>query len=200
MKTRNPIPVPGTRTALPCFALLLLIGCAGSGSKGENAEMMTAENFIPLAVGNQWVYNYGFDESPSRLEVTVVGTTSRGEKEWFQVVQTFDGKPAVDTMLLRNEGHRHITYLASSKSELVLIDFSLTKMDSIMMETSFVKERNKSVEVEGKTYSGCVVVNPAFVDGEVGTYAPGVGLVEAWWFRGRKRLVSARIAEHGSKR
>lgn len=151
--------------------------------------MKTAEEFIPLTVGNQWIYNYGFDDNPSKQQITVVGSITRDGTEWFQVEYTFQGSSTADTLLLRNDGHRHIAYLRSLKEESVLIDFSKTELDSAKLEMAVVKEQNKVVEIESRTYAGCVVVSSGFMDAGVETYAPGVGLVESWWFRGRKKLV-----------
>ena len=119
----------------------------------------------------------------------MVGSITRDATEWFQVEYTFQGSSTADTLLLRNDGHRHIAYLRSLKEESVLIDFSKTELDSAKLEMAVVKEQNKVVEIESRTYAGCVVVSSGFMDAGVETYAPGVGLVESWWFRGRKKLV-----------
>ena len=174
------------------FCLLLLSSCSGSKESANN-QGMGAERFMPLAIGNQWVYSFASGPGSAEHTITVVGTTELNDKRWYLVEYTIASLNSQDTLLLRNDGDRHIAYLESQGEELVLIDFGRTTLDSTSMETAYVQEQDKTTTVRGQIYTGCVVVNSGFVDAEVATYAPGIGLVESWWFRGRKELIKARI-------
>ena len=173
---------------------LLLFSCSSSKTEEGKRIVRMAEEYIPLAVGNQWIYTYGLDANPTRQEVTVVGKKVIDGITWYQIEYSFPVDGDADTILLRNDRERHIAYLVSMNQETILIDFGRSSLDSTSLETAVVKETGKTVEAGGNTYSDCIVISSGFIDAGVDTYAPGVGLVESWWFRGRKRLVGGRIA------
>lgn len=96
----------------------LLAGCGGSGDSGEDVPGETAQ-YLPLAVGNVWEYNYTVYTSPTGIKsvrpsrhpsrpyvgakqvsstdtVTVTGISVIGGKEWYSVVYQYpNGAPQI---------------------------------------------------------------------------------------------------------
>ena len=173
--------------------IMILAGCSGSK---ENAEASgKADRYIPLAIGNTWGYRFDAGDIVRKQLIQVVGTTKRDGTTWFLVETRFEGQPTItiDTSLMRNVGHQHILYLTYQQEEMTLIDFGRTEIDSVELSLGYVRQQNQEKEIGKHTFTDCVVVASGHVDAEVGTYAPGVGLIESWWFRGKKQLAYAKI-------
>lgn len=106
------------------LAVWLLAGCGGSSDSGENVPGET-EQFLPLAVGNVWEYNYTEYAAPTGIKsvrpslrpsrrqvgtkqisgtdtVTVTGTTDLGGVQWASVVYQYTGEAPLDPIYMRH--------------------------------------------------------------------------------------------------
>ena len=84
--------------AAAAFLAVLIMGCGGGGGGGHRAEpgaVPKDEAYMPLAVGNRWVYEYRVPQIntaqdseepiPDHSTRTVIGTTEIDGKEWYEV-------------------------------------------------------------------------------------------------------------------
>ena len=172
-------------------ASALLSSCSGSKKSQEMTNQ--AELYMPLAVGNEWEYAYGLGDENRTQTIRVVGTQQFDGNTWYVLQTSFSDRELADTFHLRNQGSRLLRYRTNAKQEMALADFARNTIDSSELSMAVVTKRNHVAENEGKTWTDCVVIATGYVDAEVGTYAPGVGLVQSYWFRGRKELRRARI-------
>ena len=175
------------------LSILSIVIVACSASKENARAIGKAELYMPLAVGNQWSYDFDAGDEVLKQHIKVVGKTEQHSTEWFQVETTFEGTSNTDTSLMRTLGNLLILYLERQYEEIILIDFGRTEVDSVELSLGYVRQQDQAVEVGMHTFQECVVVASGHVDAEVGTYARGIGLIESWWFRGKKQITSAHI-------
>jgi hypothetical protein len=106
------------------LAAWLLAGCGGSGDSGQDVPGETAQ-YLPLAVGNVWEYNYTEYTAPTGIKsvrpsirphrpyvgtkqlsstdtVTVTGISVIGGQEWYSVVYQYIGEPALPAIYMRH--------------------------------------------------------------------------------------------------
>lgn len=170
---------------------LLLNACAST--RDETNAVRRASQYMPLAVGNEWVYDFGLENDKRTQTIRVTGTLEFAGQTWYVVRESFDGKELADTLHLRTEGSQVLLYHTRMGKIMKLIDFAQTEADSSSPEVSFVSTANHTQVVGDRIWENCVVTNSGYVDAEVATYAPDVGLVQSYWFRGRRELVRAKI-------
>lgn len=169
----------------------LLSSCAGKKTTSDTT--MAAEHYMPLQTGNHWVYNYDAGGEPLRQVLLVTGTEEHRGHSWA-VVQTAIGEGTTpEKTLLRTEGSRLLMYHPRLDEEIVQVDFAALEPDSAHEEIAYIKKKAQRVEIAGKTLHNCVVTGSAYSDAGVTTYAPGIGPVQEYWFRGHRELASATI-------
>lgn len=154
---------------------------------------LLAEEFYPLRPGNEWVYEVESNDGTHRQEVRIERTESIRGDDWAVVEVHIDGNTEGTRALLRTDGSLLLEYRNAGNGDRVLVDFSRTKADRGDSTLGFVEATDLSIDAAGVSFEDCVRVATGSVENEVGTYAPGVGLVESRWLQGRKVLVRARI-------
>jgi hypothetical protein len=100
------------------LAVLVMVGC----SKEEPTQPSQPKNYMPLAVGNWWVYSRvqldtNGNEKPGteqRDSTVVVGTVRIAGKTAYALVSYIDGE-AVDTTYMALEGNKLYMYLDTSR-------------------------------------------------------------------------------------
>ena len=170
----------------------LLVSACSSSKEAKN-QMVLAARYMPLEVGNEWVYDFGLENNRQTQTIRVTGTQEFAGKTWYTVREFFDGKEQADTLHLRTEGSTLLLYHTRLGQVMKLVDFAQTQVDSSSPEVSYVSTAHHTQVVGDRTWENCVVTSSGYVDAEVATYAPNVGLIQSFWFRGRKELVRARI-------
>ncbi len=181
---------------IPAAFGALLAGALGSSCSGSGsaAETILAEEYMPLHTGNEWVYHYEIPgEERLRQSVRVTGTEEHRGHRWAVVMTAVGDRNPPEKTLLRTEGPRLVLYHERLDEEITQVDFSRTTLDSAAMETARVLRRERKVRIAGKDFAQCVDVAGGYADAETATYAPGIGPVEEYWFRGRRELARAVI-------
>jgi hypothetical protein len=156
-------------------ALLLCLG----------AVPLFAQDFFPLHVGNQWIYQTA---SFGRTAITVIDIASAETigDQTYSVVRGFEDGPA---LLRMSESGTLYRYDRDSKSEVVWAAFATKEGDTyqtginVCNKTARVESRAAKVSLPAGEFANSFAVRypaancaDAGLDGEI--YAPYVGLVE----------------------
>lgn len=201
-------------SAIVAFALCLPVigGCGGGGSRrAQPGSVETSRAFLPLRVGNWWVYEYRaptvqgsqLQPVPDHSTRTVVGTTVIEGKQWFEVEirewRSEDGpdKPlTVTTVLLRETDDGVYYYWDLYKVPLKWLDKSAQvgqqwtpPVDVDITWT--LQDTNAQVNTPAGTFSDCwhVLEKDVFGSGDDQVtelyerwYKQGVGMVlDRYW-------------------
>lgn len=166
---------------------------ACSGTQGNQKAEGLASRYVPLSVGNEWVYDFGLEGNKQVQTIRVTGTQEFNGKTWYIIRTLFDGKEQPDTLHWRTQGSKLLFYHTRMGTVMTLIDFARTNADSNDLSVAYVSQKDQTTTIREKTWANCVVTSSGYVDAEVATYAPNVGLVQSFWFRGRRELIRATI-------
>ena len=156
-------------------------------------DLRTAAEFYPLRPGNTWTYEIETNGATERQIVRVLSVEQIGGASWSVVESTIEGTDNRSRSLLRTDESRLLEYRNNGTDGRLLIDFAASTALRADPSVGFVETEHVDADSAGMTFHECVTVATGQVDNEVGTYAPGVGLVESTWLSGSKRLVHAEI-------
>ena len=182
--------------------ILSLISCKDDNPTDKkefqiiNANI-TSNSFFPLAVGNEWVYDYIIIDT-NLQHIKITGKIVLKDQEYFVCTSTlFNKDKTIDyenTFYVRtNDGMKFYEFKDSSES--LILDFSDNITDSIY------KLNYKTIDIPyldlpfGR-FNNCkrIETTIAFAsEGISSTYASGIGLIRSAWFKGRLELIKARI-------
>jgi hypothetical protein len=116
------------------LAVLVMVGC----SKEEPTQPSQPKNYMPLAVGNWWVYSWVELDTNGNVKpgtewrdsTVVVGTVRIAGKTAYALVSYIDGEVG-DTIYMALEGNKLYIYLDASQSPfsvfgpwMLMVDFS----------------------------------------------------------------------------
>jgi hypothetical protein len=166
-------------------------GCSGADSTTEST--MRAADYMPLQVGNEWVYRFEAGDDVTSQRVSITSTRQHDGQTWYVQNTSLTNRPGVDTMLVRVDGTRLWAYRPATDQILLLCDFGRTSPVDSDDDIHYVKESGRRVTISGRTFDSCIVTASALADAPVTTYARGIGPIESYWFRGRKQLVRATV-------
>ena len=160
------------------------------------AALASAQDYFPLAVGNQWIYR----AAKETIVTSIEGTEKVGDREYF-IYQGLTGQRT----RLRDNDRAQLVALSADGTEALWADFNADRYDSKIEPCTgpaTVVARDWAVEVGKQTLGGGIAVRylpgicaDAGVTRDV--FIPGVGLAEReiTSFIGPKlyRLIYARV-------
>jgi hypothetical protein len=158
------------------LCLLVVESCAHVGASADNRSRYPIESFMPLAVGNQWIYTTSFQRQPQAdLKVSI----TKEEGGYF-----YDDRPSPSRLRFDGSGLRdgEIRYLL--KNPLARGQKWMSVADVKTVEHYEIEAIGQDVRVPAGTFSDCVIVRTevkldrrrAMLNYLV--FAPSVGIIE----------------------
>lgn len=157
------------------FGAFLSAGCAHGGAGGASPEAVELTAYLPLAVGNQWLYATSF-QGQSQADLSVNLVSSQGP--FFLDNRRPPSQYVFDAEGLRDGAKRYLLKLPLAEGTQWM---SVADLNTV--ERYRILDVARRVQVPAGIFEGCVVVQMEVrmqenraMRNEV-TFAPGVGIV-----------------------
>jgi len=190
-----------SRSALPLLlSVLLWLSCSDSAPLKTAAPLPTVGPYLPLEIGNRWLYESTNPAVMQTVTVEVTDTVTVAGHHYHLLRKADSSGHLWEEVLLRSAGDS-LVYRGDPGGEVLYADFTAPVganwgTDGVFLAR--VTARDLSFETPLGTFPGCISilqeVSAQMVDEEVGrTFARGVGEVGWSSFGSNCRLVSATI-------
>lgn len=184
---------------------LSIVSCKQK-SPTENTLLSPDGSYLPLQVGNEWIYNYHFGNTDTTKYIKVIGTKKINNNDYFIVVNNIH---FLDTNYLRTkDGLKYYIY-KENKDFIFRIfkDTIIEKEDSYdiyAIKSKIQIESSSIVRTGVGKYSNYIEVEEGEIALDGGTmfyYVKDIGLVYSLWPFGNISLVYAKVndVEYGEK-
>jgi hypothetical protein len=175
-------------TLLLFLAATMVAGCASSA-----VEPMGDASYYPLAVGNWWAYS-GVTHPRDTATYRVTGESTINGRMYAIVESTYglDGGSSIVSFYRADASgrvYRVEDLTAAPPSETLVVDPSLAEGESV--GTTVLVRKNLSDTVRAGVFQQCHEFHEVDMETSGTTYAPGIGPIRRFWFRGVHELAQA---------
>jgi hypothetical protein len=166
---------------LPALGALLGIACASdpTGPASGSSE------YFPLDVGNRWTYVSELSDS-SIHTFRVIGTQSHAGYTYATLVWEHPRQLEPDTLYYRADANGRLYWrqsgISEGSSDLLMLDPLMEEGEKIDWTRTTAKDSTDTVPAG--VFDGCIEVAHEGMEASGETYAPGVGPIRRWWFKG----------------
>lgn len=186
--------------------LLILVSCKQEAPT-ENTLLSPEDSFLPLQVGNEWIYNYHYGNTDTTKYIKVIGTKNINNNDYFIVVNNIHVE--LDTNYIRTEDGLKYYFYKENNDYIYRFfkDTTIKRVDSYTIydiKSKFHSESIDTVDSDIGKHSSYMEVEEGTIENDGGTifyYVEGIGLVYSYWFIGNISLVYAKVnnVEYGEK-
>lgn len=194
------------------IAIIAFVGCKEE-TPTENTLLSTEESYIPLHVGNEWIFKLQTGNIDTTTVIKVIGKTKLNNENYFIVVDNFKNminkKYGIDTNYIRTENGTKYFIHKESKDFIYRFfdDTTIKAVDSYTnydIKSKVHTESINTVKSEVGDFNSYMEVEEGTIENDGGTvfyYVEGIGLVYSYWFKGKITLVYANVndVEYGEK-
>jgi hypothetical protein len=188
------------------IATFLLIGCKEEAPT-ENSLTYSMESYLPLHVGNEWVYKSTRKDSSS-FYIKVLDTIVIDKTKYFILTNNF--RDSMDTTFIRTSDGTKFYSLKKDEEYIyrifkdTLINENLS-YNSLSIKNKIYFASKDKIDLEFGSYENYIEVEEGDFSRDAGTkyyYIKGIGLAYYTWFKGRIELKYAKVnnVEYGERK